>query len=146
MPSNATPATIPAAAAIERYLDALPVLSIEELTERTLTQTLNATTIEDVLKNPEAAGLEDYNGQVLRVDRIAGVLPSTYQTGPTRYVVIDCVPDTTGEPVSITCGSPYVMTRLFRAAELDAFPVRVRVIALESVSNPGQSSLWIVKP
>ncbi|WP_343576706.1 hypothetical protein [Mycobacterium sp.] len=131
---------------LERAIDLIPIMSVDDLVARTLERALNADSVEDVLADPEAVGLRDLVGQVVTLERVAGALPSTYTTGPTRYIILDVTPETTGTPMSVTCGSPYVISRAIRLAELGALPTRVRVLELESASNPGQSSLWITRP
>lgn len=131
---------------LEHWMDQLPALSIEEVVERTLTRTLMAATADDVLANPEAMGLEALSGEVVSILGISGCLPSRHKGGLSRYLVLDLERETTGEKVSVTCGSPYVVSRVFRLAELGALPARVRVLALDSSANPGQTSLWLVKP
>jgi hypothetical protein len=144
--STPDPASATAGNALELKLDQLPALSIDEVVERTLTKTLNATTAEDVLADPEAVGLGDYAGKVLTLLAVAGALPSAYKTGPSRFIVVDCIDNETGGRFSATCGSPYVISRALRLAELGLLPAQVRVVELESTANPGQSSLWLVKP
>jgi hypothetical protein len=132
--------------AIEQAMDTLPALSTDDVVERTLSRTMNATTAEDVLADPGAVGLADYVGRVIELVAVAGVLPSRYDSGLSRYVVMDIVDPDTGEKVSVTVGSTYIISRALKLAQLGALPCKVRVLELESASNPGQSSLWIVKP
>lgn len=125
-------------------LDQLPALSVDDVVERTLTATLNATTVDQVFKNPQAMGLRDLVGETLLLVAISGWLPSDIKTGLGRYVVLDCVLVRTGEHITCTTGSPYVITAAVRAMELGALPVKVKVVELESRSNPSQGSLWLV--
>ncbi|MHB8506286.1 MAG: hypothetical protein ACYDEN_11330 [Acidimicrobiales bacterium] len=143
-----TPSNLPVVAtqAMEARLDRLPALDVEDVIERTLTRTLSATTAEEVLADPEARGLRDFVGRVITITGVAGALPSRYDTGLSRYLVVDVEDETTGTKGVVTVGSPFVAARVLRLVELGALPARVRVVELESASNPGQASLWITKP
>jgi hypothetical protein len=83
-------------------------------------------------------------GENVIIVGIDGWLPSDIKSGLGRYIVLSCIDPATGEHFTATTGSPYVITRALRLAELGALPVEVRVVELESKSNPNQSSLWIV--
>lgn len=144
MTTDNLPSTTAGSDALLAKLDNLPALSVDDVIERTLTRALSAGTAEEVLSNPEAMGLRDLVGQTVIVNGIDGWLPSDIKGGLGRYVVLSCTDPETGERFTATTGSPYVITRALRLAELDALPQLVRVVELESKSNPNQSSLWIV--
>lgn len=130
---------------LEGRLDQLPALSIEDVTERTIQRTMAATTADDVLADPQAKGLEAFTGQVITINKVLGALPSDFQTGLTRYLVLEIARSDTGELDVVTTGSLFVVSRVFKLMELNALPAKVRVLELESKNKKGQSSLWIVK-
>jgi hypothetical protein len=127
-------------------MDALPVFDVAELTERTLRHTLEASTVEEVLASPEAQSLDEYADHIVELQGISGCLPSTYDTGSSRYMVLDIVDTGTGERASVTTGGAYAMTRAMQLARLGALPQLVRVLVLESKNNPGRTSTWLVRP
>lgn len=146
MPKDNLPATVNPYDELETRLDQLPVFDLEGLAERTIANTLSATTPEEVLADPSAAGLDDFADRVVYLVAITGALPSAYDTGPTRYVTLDIADPDTGEHHTVTTGSPYVMSRAFKLADMGALPCLVRVLQLESKNNSGRTSLWITKP
>lgn len=135
----------PAIRALDAGLEKLPAMSVDDVIERSLAATLNAGTVDDVLADPESRGLRDLAGRVVTLHGILGALPSSKKGPLNRYVVLDVEDEATGERGAASTGSLYVVARALRLLELDAYPVKVRVVELESTANPGQSSLWITK-
>jgi len=146
VPNSNLPEVTNPYADLESRLDQLPVFDIEELQARTIVRILSASSLNEVLADPTAQGLADYADQVVYLVAIAGALPSAYDTGPTRYMVMDIADPQTGEHHMVTTGSPYVMAAAFKAADLGELPCLVRVLQLESKNNAGRTSHWIVKP
>ena len=147
MTSDTTvPATVDVVGALETRMDALPALDTSEVTERTLSRMMDATTLETLFASPESSGLADYAGRVITLEAVVGCLPSTKRGALTRYLVLSCTDNETGERVTLTTGSLYAATAALRAHELGLLPAQLRVLELESVANPGQTSLWLVKP
>jgi len=146
MSNNNLPDVVPAYGELEAMLDDLPVLDVEELAERTIAKTLAATSLDEILENPEAIGLRKFAGYIVIIHGIAGCMPSNYDTGPGRYMVLDITDELTGEVLAVTCGSAYVMARVFALLKTGQLPARVRVIELESKNKKGQTSLWVTKP
>lgn len=146
MPSNEVAVPAGVTSHVLASLEALPALSVEDVAERTLSRMLNATTAEELFRDPESTGLRDLVGQVVVVHGIDGVLDSSYDTFFGKYVVLDCESETTGARLAVTTGSPYVITAVLRALEAGLLPKRLRVLELESQSHPGQTSLWLVNP
>ena len=132
--------------ALEARLDALPALDTTEVVERTLERLLNATSAQALFASPESTGLRDYAGQVIVVNKVAGCLPSTRNGTLSRYIVLECTNPATGEQFVATTGSIYAVTAALKANELGLLPIQLRVLELESASNPGQTSLWLVTP
>ena len=145
MTSNNLPEKVSAADQLEEKLDQLPALDTAEVVERTLNRILTGTTAEAIFANPESAGLRDMAGRVIIVNAVAGCLPSKMKSGLSRYVVLDCTDPETGEAFAATTGSMYAVAAALRAAAAGLLPQRLRVVELESASNPGQTSVWLVK-
>jgi hypothetical protein len=145
MPKDNLPEIVSAWGELESQLDALPTLDIEQLADRTISRILTASSPDEVLANPEPTGLGTFAGDVVILHSITGCMPSAFTTGPSRYIVLDITDEHTGEQLSVTCGSPYVIAAAFALQRLGELPTRCRVLALDSKSNPGQKSLWIVK-
>lgn len=122
----------------------LPIIrSFDELVEASIQRILNAATVEELLADPEAAGLRDYVGKVLVITDVTGIMPSKLRDGD-YYAVVEAIDEATGRPLTLTTGSPYAGGRLAVAKARGWLPRRMRVLELESASNPGQSSLWVV--
>ena len=145
MTSNNLPERVSAADQLEEKLDQLPALDTTEVVERTLRRILNGESAEAIFANPESAGLRDMAGRVIIVNAVAGCLPSKMKSGLSRYVVLDCTDPDTGESFAATTGSMYAVASALRAAAAGLLPQRLRVVELESASNPGQTSVWLVK-
>jgi hypothetical protein len=139
------PEKLSAAEALEERLDQLPALDTTEVVERTLNRILNGGTAEAIFANPESVGLRDRSGSVIILNAVAGCLPSKMKSGLSRYVVLDCTDPETGESFAATTGSLYAVAAALRAAAAGLLPQRLRVVELESASNPGQTSVWLVK-
>lgn len=145
MPKDNLPDVVSPYDELETQLDALPVFDLEELSERTLHNLLTASTDDEALRNPSAAGLGQFADQVVILQAIIGCLPSSFGSGPTRYIVMDITDPETGERHAVSCGSPYVMATAFNLAARGSLPATVRVLELESKNNSNKSSLWLVK-
>lgn len=145
MPSHNLPEVLSPFDELETQLDALPVFDLEELSERTLHNLLTASTDDEALRNPSAMGLGQFADQVVILQAIIGCLPSAFDTGPTRYIVMDITDPETGERHAVSCGSPYVMAAAFNLASRGSLPATVRVLEVESKNNSNKSSLWLVK-
>jgi hypothetical protein len=139
------PSKTSAAEALELRLDKLPALDLTDVVERTMSRIINAASPEEAAANPESQGLRDLAGRTIVVHDILGCLPSTMKTGPSRYIVLDCTDTESGERLTTTTGSVYAVGTALRYWEMGWFPATFRVVELESASNPGQSSLWLVK-
>ena len=145
MTPNNLPATTSAVEALEARLDNIPALDTSEVVERTLSRILNGDNAEAIFANPESVGLRDRAGSVIILNAVAGCLPSKMKSGLSRYVVLDCTDPETGEQFAATTGSLYAASAALRAQEAGLLPQTLRVVELESASNPGQTSVWLVK-
>lgn len=145
MPTNNLPDVVSPYDDLEIELDALPVFDLEDLTERTLHNLLTATTDEEALRDPRAQGLGDFADRVVILHALIGALPSSFDSGPTRYIVMDITDPETGERHAVSCGSPYVMATAFNLAGRGSLPATVKVLELESKNNSNKSSLWLVR-
>lgn len=145
MPTTNLPAHSSASEALEARLDALPALEVDDVVERTLERILGAQSPEEAAANPEAMGLRDWAGKTIVVNALSGCLPSSMKTGPSRYIILDCTDPSSGERFSVTTGGAYAMATALKYWEAGWFPATFRVVELESASNPGQTSVWLVK-
>ena len=132
-----------AAAELDVMIEALPDLENEDLMERTLSRTLNATEIVDIFANPELEGFLNLIDHDLVLNDVLGHLPSRFAEGQ-RYLVYDVLDESTGEKLTVASGSPYVASSALRAKFLGKLPVECRALALDSREKPGQQSLWLV--
>lgn len=132
-----------AAAELDAMIEALPDLESEDLMERTLSRTLNATEVVDIFANPELEGFLNLIDHDLVLRAVLGHLPSRYVDGQ-KYLVYDVLDESTGERLTVASGSPYVASSALRAAALGKLPVECRALALDSREKPGQQSLWLV--
>lgn len=141
------PAKTTTAGDLEVRMDALPALDTTEVVERTLSRILDATEAAAIFANPESQGLRDWAGKVIVVNDVAGCLPTSVKNGAlSRYLVLDCTDPDTGQVFAATTGGTYAVAAALRAKEMGLLPRRLRVLELESASNPGQTSLWLVEP
>lgn len=128
-----------------RYLADIPIYDdLDALAERTISRTMAAETPEQLLADPEAGGLRDHVGELLTITGVLGIAPSTLKTG--GYYIIFEATERDGSILTLTTGSPYAASRIAVLHHKGWLPRTVRVVELESASNPGQSSLWIVDP
>lgn len=145
MPKDNLPDTLSAYEGLEVQLDTLPIFDLADLAERTITNLLTATTDEEALRDPTALGLGEFADRIVVLQAIIGALPSAFDTGPSRYIVMDITDPETGERYAVSCGSPYVMAAAFNLAGRGSLPATVRVLEKKSENNPNKSSLWLVK-
>lgn len=132
-----------AAAELDAMIVALPDLESEDLMERTLARTLNATEVVDIFANPELEGFLNLIDHDLVLRDVLGHLPSRYADDQ-KYLVYDVLDESTGEHLTVASGSPYVASSALRAKFLGKLPVECRALALDSRDKPGQQSLWLV--
>lgn len=125
------------------YLSGLPIIvDMSEMIERSLARTLSATTPEQALADPDSVGLRELSGKVITITGVVGILPSAH-AGASHYLVFEAITKPTGEIETLTTGSPYAASRIVKCYKEGWLPRRMRVLELESTSNPGQSSLWV---
>ena len=131
-------------AAPPSYMKGLTIITdTASLIERSLNRIMNATTAEEALSDPESAGLRDYSGKVITIVGVVGIMPSAIKTSD-FYLIFEARTKVGGGVETLTTGSPYAASRIIKCAAEGWLPRRVLVMELESTSNPGQSSLWIV--
>jgi hypothetical protein len=145
VPKDNLPQTTNPTEAMELALDKLPALDVADVVDRTLERILGAETPEEAGANPEAMGLRDWVGRQLIVNDVAGVLPSTRQGPLSRYVILDITDPDTGERANVTTGGIYAVATALKYWGSGWLPCRFKVVELESQSNPGQTSIWLVK-
>lgn len=127
-----------------KHLAGLPViLTTDDLVAATMERIMAAENPEAVLANPESFGLRDYSGEVIVITGVRGIMPSTIK-GQDYYLVFEAIVKEGDGPVTLTTGSPYAAGAIVKLAKEGWLPRPVRVVSLESASNPGQASLWVV--
>lgn len=130
--------------AIPEHLRGLPVLTGgEDLVARTIERILHAETPEQALADPDAQGVRDLVGQIVILRELVGIMPSAIREGD-WYVVLEAANVVTGQVITLTSGSVYVVAAAAKMHRQGWLPRPVRIVELESASNPGQSSLWLV--
>lgn len=126
------------------WLRGVPIITDAlALVERSMERILSAETAEELLADPDSIGLKDIIGQFVTPTTVIGIAPSTIREGD-YYVIFDGVYGPRQEIRTFTVGSPYAGGRIVKAHLKGWLPRRMRVVALESAANPGQSSLWVV--
>ncbi len=127
-----------------KYLANIPIITDpEQIMVATIERTLAATTPEQLLSDPDSGSLRDLVGQIITVTGVLGIMPSKYANTPYYLVFLAILGDET-VPSTLSTGSPYAASRIATLCARGWAPRRVRVLELESASNPGQSSLWVV--
>ena len=128
-----------------KYLEGIPLYDdFEALAERTIERQLAATSPEQLLSDPEAGGLRDLSGKLIKITTVLGIAPSSIGVGG-YYIVFEAM-TAEGASLTLTTGSQYAASRIATLAHKGWLPRVVRVTELESKTNPGQSSLWITDP
>lgn len=89
-----------------------------------ISEIMAAGTKEDLFELPEPSNLEDHTDKVLEFHGFK-MLDSDYDQGAPVYFVIGAVDLQTNKKVVITCGEQAIMAQLFRAQQLDLFPIRL---------------------
>jgi len=127
-----------------KYLAGVPIITDPDaLIERSMERIMNATTAEEALSSPDSLGLRDLTGQVITLESVIAISPSGIREGD--YYLIFEARRTPGGPIeTMTTGSPFAAGRIVKCAREGWLPRQVRILQLESASNPGQSSLWVV--
>lgn len=143
MPSTDTHKAEIVTAPPPKYLANIPVITDpEQITIATLERTMAAETAEELFADPDSGSLRDLVGQIITITDVLGILPSAYGEG--RYYIVFTATEADGKaPITLSTGSPYAASRIAAAKAKGFLPRRVRVIELESASNPGQASLWV---
>jgi len=126
------------------YLAGLRVITdAEELIAASMDRIMNARTPEELLSNPDSAGLRDLTGEVIEVLGVTGIMPSTIREGD-YYLLFEAIIEPGKPPTTLTTGSPYAAGRIAKCHREGWLPRFMRVLQLDSATNPGQSSLWVV--
>jgi hypothetical protein len=122
-----------------------PFVSIDEMEGMSLQRTLAASTATAVLAEPESHALDEMTGEPFWLQGIDFFTFSQVKGHEADlYAYLNCYWDN-GAGFTVTTGSPFVITRVHRLAELQVLPRRVMSILVESKRNQGQASLWIVE-
>lgn len=114
-----------------------------DLVQASIDRIMNAPTAELALSDPDSLGLEKVVGSVITLLDVHGIMPSTIRgREDDYYLVFDAVHD--GVVKTFTTGSQFAGARIVKCAREGWLPRTVRVVNLDSATNPGQKSLWVV--
>lgn len=128
------------------WMNALPLVkSSENVAIDMVANILKAETLDDVLAMNETVGLKDLIGHTIMVYG-AELRESEQEAGYPVYAVIDAVDDTSGDRLTITSGSGKILAQLCKFQMMRAYPVRVKVIGIESNSHKGRVTVQFVDP
>jgi hypothetical protein len=125
------------------YGDLRVITDPEELLEVSMLRILTATSAEELFSDPDSVGLRDQVGKPLQILTVDACMPSTFRRGDV-YVFGTMRTEPGGAVKTWSTGSPYAGGRAAQAQRLGLLPRWLRPVELESASNPGQSSLWLV--
>lgn len=129
---------------IEPWMAVLPMVRTSDDAMADMIQgILTADSIDAALAVSETIGLEDLVGETLIV-RGASLRESQIDEGYPVYAVIDAVMRDTGEKVVITTGALKVVAQLCKFQMMNAWPVTVRTISIQSQSNAKRHVLQFV--
>lgn len=120
---------------LRAMLDAIPEAD-DDAYVRLITQLANATSVEDLDKPWSLTGLNDYEGQWLRVDSLRR-MPSDFTEGLGFYLIVTAMLYQTGEIITCSTGSVNVVTQLVKAHSLGALPVNVRPMLSSKPTKDG---------
>lgn len=97
---------------------------------------------ETVLQQTAAIHARDVLGQDLTITGYDVNESDLEGTGPDFYFLINVV-DENGELSKITCGAINVMAQLFRLGELQAFPLKARIVETGKPTKAGFKPMWL---
>lgn len=127
-----------------KYLQGVPIVTDPEaLIERSMERIMNATTAEEALSSPDSMGLRDLTGETIILEGVIAISPSAIDPSA-YYLIFEARRSPGGAIETMTTGSPFAAGRIVKCAREGWLPRAVRVLQLESASNPGQASLWVV--
>lgn len=92
-----------------------------------VSQVLSAGSVEEVLADIEAMGLQQLVGEIITIHD-GKWQRSTYEEGSPWYAVLDATRHSTGERRIMTTGAQTVIAQIVRLVQLDALPVRVKIV------------------
>lgn len=99
----------------------LPIEDPEDIQRRIQDDILNATNIDEILATGETMPVDELVGVPMRYYG-AELRASKFANGPGAYCFIKCESLETGERFTVTCGGLKVITKLWQAYRVGAFP------------------------
>ena len=127
-----------------KHLQGLHIITdTQGLVEASIERIMSAPTAEMALADPDSMGLEKIVGDTITILRVNGIMPSAIaERENDYYLVFDA--EHNGIVKTFTTGSQFAGARIAKCAMEGWLPRTVRVVQLESATNRGQSSLWVV--
>lgn len=124
--------------------DQFEVVDLEAEEDFTISRTLSMDLATEILSAPESVSLDQITGEPFWLDSVNFFAKTTMKNAEhPYYVYLNCHWDD-GRGFQGTTGSPFLMSRAVRLAQVQALPRRVMSVLVESRRNAGQASLWIV--
>lgn len=117
-----------------------PDAAARAITERIL----NATTIEEILGQPEVRHARDLLDVPVLVNAVH-FNQSDFEEGPGFYAIVDVEDPDTGDTFAVSCGGRNVMAQLYALAKIDAFPAKVKITQARKPTRQGYWPLWLVE-
>jgi hypothetical protein len=131
-------------AKLAQVLTTYPLLSADDVDERSIMKALLAETADDILASPDSEGLRDRTGEPFVLLGIEGLLESTVKGREGEaYVLLRAARDD-GTQFTVTTGSAFAIARAVSLDQRGLLPARVVSVELQSKSDPNRNSLWIV--
>jgi len=126
-----------------KWLAGVPIVTnMEQLVERSMQRTLQASTPGALFSDPDSVGLRDCVGKIITVTDVIGIMPSNIKGRESDYYLIfEAVVDK--ELTTLTTGSPYAGGRIVKAFHEGWLPRELRVLEMQSAQDPTRSSLWV---
>lgn len=123
--------------------DELPeAVDPEEAARDIMRRILEAPDLDSVFDQAGTISAEDVIGKPLRI-RGFKAMKSAYEEGANVYFLIDAVDGDTGEVLTINCGARNVMAQLYRAGQLDGFPLDAAIVKARKATAAGYYPLWL---
>lgn len=131
---------------VEPWMQVLPMVSTaKEASLDMVSDILRATNVSDVLAMSSTESLRDLVGHTMTLFG-ATLRVSTLEESSGVYAVIDAQLETTGKETTITTGAGKVLAQLCKFQMLEAWPVRVKLIAITSKGDSKRKTLQFVDP
>lgn len=114
----------------------------DEAARAIVTRILSAETAEDVLKVAGTLSAEDVLGQPMMIHDVRW-MRSAFEEGVGAFGVLSITRGEDGVAEALTCGSRNVVAQVARLAQLDALPIRCKLVRTEKATTAGFYPLWL---